>query len=85
LRTALLNLALVILGVFYHHHAVTEATARGDERGYKRGLDHGYAKGHRIGSQDALSVTPPSERLELICARLWMEDIDQAWEKKGLR
>lgn len=84
MRTALLNLALVVLAVLYHHHAVTEATARGDERGYKRGLEHGYAKGHRTGSQDALSVTPPSERLELICASLWMEGIDHTWEKKGL-
>ena len=72
MRTALLITAGVVglsTAVLYHHHAVAEARVQG------------YAQG----SKDALSVSPPSDRLEMVCAGLWFSDIGQEWVKKGLQ
>lgn len=71
MRTALL-IVLGVVGlstaVLYHHHAVAEA-----------GL-----KGYELGAKQALSVSPPSERLEYVCAGLWFGETGKEWQKKGL-
>jgi hypothetical protein len=71
MRAALLILGVVGLStaVLYHHLAVAEAKA------------YGYA----MGTREALSVTPPSEQLEVVCAGLWLADNDRKWQKRGLR
>jgi hypothetical protein len=72
MRTALLIVAGVVglsTAVLYHHLAVAEAKA------------YGYA----MGTREALSVTPPSEQLEVVCAGLWLADNDRKWQKRGLR
>ena len=71
MRPALLILGVVGLStaVLYHYHAVAEAKA------------YGYA----MGAKEALSVTPPSEQLEVVCAGLWLADNDRKWQKRGLR
>jgi hypothetical protein len=56
------------IAILYHHHAVAEA-----------GL-----KGYELGAKQALSVSPPSERLEIVCAALWFSDIGEEWKKRGL-
>jgi len=37
-----------------------------------------------LGAKKALSVSPPSERLEHVCAALWFSDIGEEWKKRGL-
>ena len=72
MRTALLIVAGVVglsTAVLYHHLAVAEAKA------------YGYA----MGTKEALSVTPPSDDLEVVCASLWLADNDRKWQKRGLR
>jgi hypothetical protein len=72
MRAALLIVAGVVglsTAVLYHHLAVAEAKA------------YGYA----MGAKEALSVTPPSEQLEVVCAGLWLADNDRKWQKRGLR
>jgi uncharacterized membrane-anchored protein YitT (DUF2179 family) len=72
MRTALLIVGGIVAcstAILYHHHAVAEA-----------GL-----KGYELGAKQALSVSPPSERLEMVCAGLWFSDIGQEWVKKGLQ
>ena len=71
MRSALLILGVVALStaIMYHHHAVAEA-----------GL-----KGYELGAKQALSISPPSERLEMVCAGLWFSDIGEEWQKRGLR
>jgi uncharacterized membrane-anchored protein YitT (DUF2179 family) len=72
MRTALLIVAGVVglsTAVLYHHNAVAEA-----------GL-----KGYDLGAKQALSISPPSERLEMVCAGLWFSDIGEQWQKKGLQ
>jgi len=56
------------VAILYHHHAVAKA-----------GL-----KGYELGAKQALSVSPPSERLEYVCAALWFSDIGAEWKKRGL-
>jgi len=56
------------IAILYHHHAVAEA-----------GL-----KGYELGAKQALSVSPPSERLEYVCAALWFSEIGEEWKKRGL-
>jgi hypothetical protein len=71
MRTALLIVGGIAMGsvaILYHHHAVAEA-----------GL-----KGYELGAKAALSVSPPSERLEYVCAALWFSQIGEEWKKKGL-
>ena len=72
MRTALL-IVLGVVGlstaVLYHHLALAQAKMEGYERGTK----------------EALSVSPPSERLEMVCAGLWFSNIGEEWQKKGLR
>jgi hypothetical protein len=72
MRTALL-IVLGVVGlstaVLYHHNAVAEA-----------GL-----KGHERGAKEALSISPPSERLEMVCAGLWFSEVGKEWQKRGLR
>jgi hypothetical protein len=71
LRPALLIVTGVAMGsiaILYHHHAVAEA-----------GL-----KGYELGAKKALSVSPPSERLEYVCAALWFSEIGEEWKKRGL-
>ena len=71
MRPALLILGVVGIStaVLYHYHAVAEAGLRGYE----------------MGAKEALSVTPPSEQLEVVCAGLWLADNDRKWQKRGLR
>jgi uncharacterized membrane-anchored protein YitT (DUF2179 family) len=71
MRPALLIVTGIVMGsiaILYHHHAVAEA-----------GL-----KGYELGAKRALSVSPPSERLENVCAALWFSDIGEEWKKRGL-
>ena len=71
MRTALLIVGGIAMGsvaILYHHHAVAKA-----------GL-----KGYELGAKAALSVSPPSERLEMVCAGLWFSDIGEEWKKRGL-
>jgi uncharacterized membrane-anchored protein YitT (DUF2179 family) len=72
MRTALLIVAGVVglsTAVMYHHNAVAEA-----------GL-----KGYELGAKQALSISPPSERLEMVCAGLWFSEVGKEWQKRGLR
>jgi len=55
--------------VLYHHLAVAQARV----------------EGYELGAKQALSVSPPSERLEMVCAGLWFSDIGEEWQKRGLR
>jgi len=71
MRPALLIVTGIVMGsvaILYHHHAVAKA-----------GL-----KGYELGAKQALSVSPPSERLEIVCAALWFSDIGEEWKKRGL-
>jgi hypothetical protein len=72
MRTALL-IVLGVVGlstaVFYHHLAVAQAKM----------------EGYELGAKEALSISPPSERLEMVCAGLWFSDIGEEWQKRGLR
>ena len=70
MRTALLIVAGVVglsTAVLYHQHAVAEAGLRGYEMGAKK----------------ALSVSPPSERLEMVCAGLWFGETGKELQKRG--
>jgi hypothetical protein len=72
MRTALLIVAGVVglsTAVLYHHLAVAQARV----------------EGYELGAKQALSVSPPSERLEMVCAGLWFSDIGEEWQKRGLR
>ena len=72
MRPALLIVAGVVglsTAVLYHHLAVAEAKA------------YGYA----MGSKEALSISPPSEQLEMVCAGLWFSEAGKEWQKRGLR
>ena len=71
MRAALLILGVVGLStaVLYHHNAVAQAKV----------------EGYELGAKQALSVSPPSERLEMVCAGLWFSDIGEEWQKRGLR
>ena len=72
MRTALLIVAGVVglsTTVLYHHLAVAQARV----------------EGYELGAKQALSVSPPSERLEMVCAGLWFSDIGEEWQKRGLR
>jgi hypothetical protein len=53
----------------YHHLAVAQAKMEGYERG----------------ATEALSISPPSERLEMVCAGLWFSEVGKEWQKKGLQ
>jgi hypothetical protein len=55
--------------VLYHHLAVAQAKMEGYERGVT----------------EALSISPPSERLEMVCAGLWFSEVGKEWQKKGLQ
>ena len=72
MRTALL-IVLGVVGlstaVLYHHLAVAQARV----------------EGYELGAKQALSISPPSERLEMVCAGLWFSDIGEEWQKRGLR
>ena len=72
MRTALLIVAGVVglsTAVLYHHLAVAQARV----------------EGYELGAKQALSISPPSERLEMVCAGLWFSDIGEEWQKRGLR
>jgi hypothetical protein len=72
MRTALLIVAGVVglsTAVLYHHLAVAQARV----------------DGYELGAKEALSISPPSELLEMVCAGLWFSDIGEQWQKKGLQ
>jgi hypothetical protein len=72
MRTALLIVAGVVglsTAVLYHHLAVAQAKMEGYERG----------------ATEALFISPPSERLEMVCAGLWFSEVGKEWQKKGLQ
>jgi hypothetical protein len=72
MRTALLIVGGIVAcstAFLYHQHAVAQAKV----------------EGYALGAKEALSVSPPSDRLEMVCAGLWFSDIGQEWVKRGLR
>jgi hypothetical protein len=72
MRTALLIVAGVVglsTAVLYHHLAVAQAKV----------------EGYELGAKEALSISPPSERLEMVCAGLWFSEAGKEWQKKGLQ
>ena len=42
--------------------------------GYKGGLEEGH--------KQALKLDPPSERLELVCAALWVSEQSKRWHER---
>jgi hypothetical protein len=43
------------------------------------------ARGYELGAKEALFISPPSERLEMVCAGLWFSEVGKEWQKKGLQ
>jgi 2-polyprenyl-6-methoxyphenol hydroxylase-like FAD-dependent oxidoreductase len=76
MRTALLIVAGVVglsTAVLYHHLALARAVVEAKAQGYE------------MGTKQALSISPPSERLEMVCAGLWFGETGKEWQKRGLR
>ena len=46
------------------------------------GWSAGYKGGLEDGHKTALKLDPPSERLELICAALWVSEQNQRWSER---
>ena len=46
------------------------------------GWSAGYKGGLEDGHKAALKLDPPSERLELVCAALWVGEQSKKWQDK---